>query len=158
MPVGVISADGYDHLSCFSSDVWPLPQFLHWLVFHHQCWKGWRELGRAVQAWVGTPAGTGPRSPLTPSNNWSGRGVADALPRVGTTDSVLSTPPVYLKVYLVETPRNPQFPPLRPLICRRYPPPSSFGLPLLGCRPCYGYDTARGGDMILHQSSLMTHM
>ena len=105
---------------------------------------------------MGTPDATMPCSPPKPSPNLSERGVASDLTRIGTTYSVLSTLPLYLIVYSVETPSRPQYPLPQTILHRKYPPPETFVLPLSGCGLSYGYDPAGSGDPLLRQSYLMT--
>ena len=83
----------------------------------------------------------------------AGGGVSAALMHVGTTNSVLSTSPVDLQVYPVDTLINPQYTPPRPLLSSGYPPPATFVLPLSGYMPCSGYDPAVISDPILRQSA-----
>ena len=104
----------------------------------------------------GLTAGTGPCSPPKTSPNQSGRGVAISLKRVGTTTSVLRTPPVYMKVFPVETPSKPQSTHPRHMLCCSYPPSETFVLPLSECGTHSGCDPGGGGDPILVQSALMT--
>ena len=107
---------------------------------------------------MGLPVGTGMRSPLTPSPNMSGRGLVVALAHVGTTASVLSTSPVGMKAFPVETPSNPQYPLPKPMLYDRYPPPDTFVLPLSGYMPCFGCDPAIGGDPLSCKSAIMTQL
>ena len=78
-----------------------------------------------------------------------------ALTHVITTTSVLSTPPVDMKVYPVKTQSKPQPTPPRPLLCGRYPPSATFVLPLLGWGPRSVFDPDGIGDPILRQLALM---
>ena len=149
MPVVVLISGRYGRLLCSSSSVLPPPQLLPQLVSRHQCKMGRRELRQAGQGGMGITACTGLCSYPTPSPNHSGRDVVVDLTHVGTTVSGMSTPLVILKVLPWETPSKNKSPPLRPLICGRYPPKNNFVLPLSGWGLRYGCDLAGGGDMFL---------
>ena len=101
---------------------------------------------------MGLPVGTGPNNLLTYSTNISGMGVAAALMHFGTTDSVSSTNLVYLMVSTVDSPRNTQYPPPRPLLFGVYSTPMTFSLPLSGYVTCSGCGMLSGGDPLLRQS------
>ena len=65
-------------------------------------------------------------------------------------------PSVDLKVFPVETPRNPQTAPPQPLLCGRYPLTETFVLTLSGCGTRYGCDLAGGSYPVSFQSDLIT--
>ena len=101
---------------------------------------------------MGPPAGTGSCSLQKLSTNISGRDVTAALTHVGTTASVLITPPVDLMVSHMESPSKPQSPMSLPLPYGMYPPPETFTLPLSRCVTHYGCGLAGGGGTLLCKS------
>ena len=97
--------------------------------------------------WVGTPDDTGTCSLPTHYTNLSRMDVASVLMRVGTTDSVLSMPSVYLIVYPVESISNSQYPSPQPPLYGLYPPQATVTLTLSGRVPHFGCDPAVEIDM-----------
>ena len=109
------------------------------------------------QGGIGIPTGTEPLSIPTPSPNMYGRDVSSALTRVGTTVAVSSTPLVDIVFSTVDSPRNPQYSPLNPLLCGVYPPTKTFSMNLLGyvTRSCCGLIGIV--DPILYQSAYVIY-
>ena len=147
MSVDVMPAGAYDCWPCFSSALYPPSQYITWLVFHHQCQKGWRELVWVGQRGVGLPTDTFPHSLPKPSPNMYGRDVASALMCVGNTVSLFIMPLIYM-VSPVKSPRKPQYPPPQPLIFGVYPPPTNFSLPFSGCVTHSSCGLINDGDLL----------
>ena len=105
---------------------------------------------------MGPPDDTSTRSLPTPSPNLSGKDVDSALACVGTTTSVLSTTPLYIMVYPLESPRKYQSSPPQSMLCGMYPPPLTFTLTLSGCVPSSSFGMTDGGDTLLNQLALPT--
>ena len=96
---------------------------------------------------------TGPHILPIPYPNLYGRDVTVYLIHVGTITSVLIITPVDLMVPLLESPKIPQFPPPRPLLCGMYPPAGTFSHTLSGS---VSYFRLWGGGPLLNQSASVT--
>ena len=104
----------------------------------------------------GILTGTGPHSPMIPSQNIYRRDVVVALVFVSTTASRLGNPLTRMGEFPGRTPSKPQYPTPQPILCGWYPPPNTVVLNFSECGPRSGCDLAGGGSLILHKLAVKT--